>query len=87
LSADKVAPASSDERFACALAAAQAPKNSASRSLTLREPSGKAIGSAAFGQGSVRLAIDKKYAPAFEGFLREEIVALVQRFFARIGEE
>ena len=87
LSADKVAPASSDERFACALAAAQAPKDNASRSLTLLEPSGKSIGSAAFGQSSVRLVIDKKYAPAFGDFLKEEIAALVQRFFARIGEE
>ena len=86
-SADKIAPASSDERFACALAAARAPKGNAAQSLTLLAPSGKSIGSAAFGPSSVRLVIDKKYAPAFEDFLKEEIVALVQKFFAHNGDE
>jgi ParB family chromosome partitioning protein len=87
LSADKVGAISSDERFARALAAASAPKGNASAPLCLHAPSGKSIGSVAFGPSGARLVIDKKYAPAFEGFLKDEVIMLMQKFFARHSEE
>ena len=87
LSADKVDGISSDERFARALAAASVLKSNASTPLYLRAPSGKSIGSVAFGPSGARLLIDKKYTSAFEGFLQEEVPGLMQKFFARHSEE
>jgi ParB family transcriptional regulator, chromosome partitioning protein len=87
LSADKVVAISSDERFIRALAAANAPKGNASTPLSLFAPSGKSIGSVAFGPSGVKFVIDKKYAPAFEGFLKDEVAVLMQKFFTHQGEE
>jgi len=93
LSADKVLAEKSDERFAKVLTAARVTNPDATltggtaTALSLRTPSGKSIGSLAFGPSGFKLVIEKKYAPAFEGFLKEEFADLMQKFFAREGEE
>jgi ParB family transcriptional regulator, chromosome partitioning protein len=87
LSADKVLAVPSDEKFSAALAASKPVVTKPASPLTLISPSGKSVGSAIFGPTGVKLAVDKKYAPAFQDFFKEEVGPLIQKFFALQGEE
>jgi ParB family transcriptional regulator, chromosome partitioning protein len=80
-----ISGATSDQRFAHALAAAFAPKVEQSDHLGLVSPTGEAFGALAFGPAGARFTVEKQYAGAFKTFLKEEAGPLVARFFSKNG--
>ncbi|MDI4666944.1 plasmid partitioning protein RepB [Xanthobacter autotrophicus] len=87
LSADKVLERPSDERFKSALAAVKKPVERARSELELKSPKGKVVGKATFSAGDVKFSVSSGHAEAFGAFLEEELPGLMERFFAREGDE
>ena len=78
---------SSDHRFREALGAVKKPLATERGEIELRGPSGAVVGKATFAINDVKLTMEKSRAEAFAAFLKGEIPALMERFFAREGEE
>ena len=81
--AAQISAATSDQRFAHALAAALAPKANQRDHLGLVSPSGEVFGAVEFGQTDAKFIVEKQYAVAFKAFLKEEAGPLIERFFSR----
>lgn len=78
---------SSDHRFREALGAVKAVPTTERADVDLRAPSGAVVGKAMFVNTDIKLTMEKSRAEAFATFLKGELPVLMERFFAREGEE
>ncbi|MER0240183.1 plasmid partitioning protein RepB [Fulvimarina sp. MAC8] len=87
LSADKVSPLPSDERFRLALSATKAPAKKKAEAVELKDPFGKVVGKASIADGEVKLSVSKDLADPFRSFMETELQSLMERFFDRIDDD
>lgn len=87
LSDDKVLGLPSDDRFKQALAAVKQPSERTRSEIEIKSPAGRLVGKATFSDRDVKFSVAAEHAPAFCAFVEEELPGLLERFFARRGEE
>lgn len=87
LSDDKVSTLPSDDRFKLVMGTIKKPPARSHSEVDLRTPSGKVVGKATFANGDIKLSVSDKHASGFSAFLEGELPSLMERFFAREGNE